>query len=389
MPFLTKASGTTVSFTEAELAQITVQLAAAGQARCSGAQGITHVLVGTSGLLSVDSEWVIGRRLLELHTLEALPANPFGLVFSHGAAQRTLHEALLASGFLGSAPATLADVYMLQTNAEARVYLAEGQLVAEQGVFDTQPAVLKTLVAGANVTLVEDEASVTISSSGTVQTVQPPLALANGDLTIDLAAYATVAELAEKQNALAVEEPLNLTSDVLSLDVGALQAPDVGGGRLLIHNEQVLRLRAASNLYTLDQFAQNCLDVGVVDSPGFDVVTANAINLAGVDVGATLTSLSEAVADPYIERVIAPLTVDEGALSINLGAYALDSELTSLAADVAALETGKQDVLAIANPTVPHQKLILNGVVKALSAGSNIGLAVSDDRITIAQLMHR
>jgi hypothetical protein len=343
MPFLTKASGTTVCFTEAELAQITVQLAAAGQARCSGSQWITHVLAGTSGLLSVDSEWVIGRRLLELHTLEALPANPFGLAFSHGAAQRTLHEALLASGYLGSAPATLAEVHMLQTNGEARVYLAEGQLVAEQGVFDMQPAALKTLVAGANVALAEDESTVTISSSGVVQTVQPPLTLADGDLTIDLAAYATVAELAEKQNALAVEEPLNLTSDVLSLDVDALQAPDVGGGRPLIHNDQVLRLRAGSNLFTLDQYAQNRLDVGVVDSPALDVVTANGLNLGGVDVGATLTNLSDAVADPYIDSVVAPLAVDaEGQLSINLSAYALDSELTSMAADVAALETGKR-----------------------------------------------
>jgi hypothetical protein len=277
MPFLTKASGETISYTEAELAQIIVQLAAAGQARCSGSQGITHVLVGTSGLLSVASEWVIGRRLLELHTIEALPANPFGLAFSHGAAQRTLHEALLASGYLGGLPGALAEVHMLQTNGETKAYLAEGQLVADQGIFDTQPAVLKSLVAGANVALTEDEATVTIPSSGAVQTVQPPLTLADGDLSIDLADYATTAELAEKQNALAVEEPLNLTSDVLSLDVGALQAPEAGGGgRPLIYNDQVLRLRAGSNMFTLDQYAQNCLDIGVVDSPAFDVVTANA-----------------------------------------------------------------------------------------------------------------
>jgi hypothetical protein len=165
MPFLTKASGVTVSYTDAELAQITLQLAAAGQARCSSSQGITHVLVGTSGLLSVDSEWVIGRRLLELqHSIEALPANPFGLALSHGAAHRTLHEALLGSGYLGGNPETLAEVFMLQTNGEAKSYLTEGELAADPGVFDVQPAVLKALV-----TITEDEATVTISSSGAVQ----------------------------------------------------------------------------------------------------------------------------------------------------------------------------------------------------------------------------
>ena len=40
MQYVTKASGEVVSYTNKALTQITVQLAAAGQARCSGEKGL-------------------------------------------------------------------------------------------------------------------------------------------------------------------------------------------------------------------------------------------------------------------------------------------------------------------------------------------------------------
>jgi hypothetical protein len=206
--------------------------------------------------------------------------------------------------------------------------------------------------------------------------VQSPLELTNGDLSIDLSAYATTAELAEKQNALAVEEPPNLTNDVLSLGVDTMQAPEAGGGgRPLIYNDQVLKRRAGSNLFTLDQYALNCLDVGVIDSPAFDIVSANGLNLGGVNVGATLTNLSDAVANPNIDSVVPPLAVDaEGELSINLSAYARDSDLTSVAADVA----GKQDALTAGSAAGPHAPVLVGYTVQALVAGPQLA-AIADN----------
>jgi hypothetical protein len=355
MLHLIKSSGEQVSFTEAELQQIVVQLAAAGQGRCSGSRGLTHVLVGPGSLLTLDTEWIIGRRLMELHSVEPLGTNPYGLAFSQGAAQRTLYEALLASGYVGAEPSSLAEVFMLQSVGNPQTYLEAGQLVASQGIFESQPAKLKTLVAGSNVALSADATTVTISATGAVQSVEAPLALDDGVLSVDLSDYATVAELAEKQNALAVEAPLNLTSDVLSLDVDALQAPEAGGGgRPLIYDGQVLRLRAGFNLYSIDQYAQNCLEIGTVSDPSFGVVTASTLNLAGVNVGTSLSKLADAVANPLISSVAPPLAVDAGQLSVNLSPYALDSDLTSLAADVAALETGKQDALTVGDPGKAH-----------------------------------
>jgi hypothetical protein len=102
-------------------------------------------------------------------------------------------------------------------------------------------------------------------------------------------------------------------------------------------------------------------------------------SLDGVNVGATLTSLSEAVASPFIDSVVAPLAVDaEGQLSINLSPYALDSDLTSLAADVAALETGKQDVLTAGSAAGPHVPLLVGSTVQALVAGPHLA-AIADD----------
>ena len=79
------------------------QLTASQQAFCVGPSGTQYVLVGPS-VFVIDVEWSIGRRLVEIHSLESNPSFPYGISFEHLASHRTFYEALQASGYIGAEP---------------------------------------------------------------------------------------------------------------------------------------------------------------------------------------------------------------------------------------------------------------------------------------------
>ena len=101
--YLTKASGQQLSWTTLELPTVLTQLTASQQAFCVGPSGTQYVLVGPS-VFVIDVEWLIGRRLVEIHSLEPNPSFPYGISFEHLASHRTFYEALQASGYIGAEP---------------------------------------------------------------------------------------------------------------------------------------------------------------------------------------------------------------------------------------------------------------------------------------------
>ena len=91
-----------------------------------------------------------------MHDIIYEPANTPPLEFRAGAANKTFDQALLDSGYLGSIPAVLSDVHWAIFEVAPGVYLADSNMVADEGIFGGAPARLKAVVAGSNVSLDED-----------------------------------------------------------------------------------------------------------------------------------------------------------------------------------------------------------------------------------------
>ena len=193
--FLILHDGRQVEFTEQELGSTLSRLQALDQSYCTGSYDVAHIRVGGS-LLLLDVGWVTGRRLLESFAIAQDLSRPFGLRFSAGSAQYSLEEALSAAGYVGAAVTELSQVYMAMFAAAAQGYLAPGQLVADVGAFQTSPAVLKVLEAGAGVTITE-------------QTDKLVLAAAADTSALEASVAANTAALATKQDALSVTAPFS------------------------------------------------------------------------------------------------------------------------------------------------------------------------------------
>ena len=83
-------------------------------------------------LAAVDVDAPYNRRLLEMHEAKYEPANTPPLEFKAGAANKTLDQALLDSGYLGTIPAVLSDVHWAIFEIAPGIYLADSNFVADE-----------------------------------------------------------------------------------------------------------------------------------------------------------------------------------------------------------------------------------------------------------------
>ena len=94
-------------------------------------------------LAAVDVDAVWNKRLLEMHDVVYEPSNTPPLEFRAGTANKTLDQALLDSGYLGSIPAVLSDVHWAMFEVAPGIYVADSNLVANEGSFGGAAARLK------------------------------------------------------------------------------------------------------------------------------------------------------------------------------------------------------------------------------------------------------
>ena len=161
---LTLHNSTTVSWTQSELAQTLLRLEAQNQSYCLGSYDTAHIRVG-GALLILDVGWPVGRKLIESYLIGSDATLPYGISFTLGQAQYTLNQALAGASYVGHTTPTLAEVYMGLYSGGTQLYISPGQLVLDSGGFQTRPAQLKTLAAGANVMLTESEGEIIITST--------------------------------------------------------------------------------------------------------------------------------------------------------------------------------------------------------------------------------
>ena len=126
-----------MSWTQSELAQTLARLESQNQSYCLGNYDTAHIRVGGS-LLIVDVGWPVGRRLLESYQVGSDTTFPHGIKFTLGQAGYTLTQALAGAGYFGPS-STLAHVYMGLYGGGAQFYLTPGQLVLDDGAFQTRP----------------------------------------------------------------------------------------------------------------------------------------------------------------------------------------------------------------------------------------------------------
>lgn len=166
---LIKADGSTHSWTAEDLSAVLARMIAGGQAVCVGANGIA-MMNARDGLLLVDAEWVIGRRLTELFTVEARSGQPYGIGFINDSVVVSVNTALESCAYSGIIPITdLAQVHMVYYDAGSSKYAQDAsasgvKLVKSEGVLGGDSAKIKTLLAGTGVTLDGGTDSVTISA---------------------------------------------------------------------------------------------------------------------------------------------------------------------------------------------------------------------------------
>ena len=166
---LIKASGDTHSWTALELGAILARMLASEQVLCVGAEGIAF-MNARDGLLLVDAEWTIGRKLTESFTVEARSGQPYGIGFISGATVVSVNAALSQCGYSGTTPvANLASVYMLYFDVSSAKYAQNATvsgvgLIQSEGILGGASAKIKTLIAGSGVTLDGGTNSVTVSA---------------------------------------------------------------------------------------------------------------------------------------------------------------------------------------------------------------------------------
>ena len=156
MATLTRRNGGLVTFSTAELNTILSALRLSGQARAFN-NDVAFMSTET-GLLLGDTSWNVGLRLAETFDVRQDDTLPFGLAFFADEARYDVHQALAASGYVGSLPLTnLAHAALAFWGSEGRFYVTTAgsgtSLVASEGLFGGLAGRIRSLQAGSGISV--------------------------------------------------------------------------------------------------------------------------------------------------------------------------------------------------------------------------------------------
>ena len=221
---LSRANGTSKSFTSAELAGTLVNLELSNNQHFT-ADDIAFVRLSATRLLLMDTLGLHARRALEQYTFHFDNTMPHDLRLHSGNLEFNLNDGLDAIGFSALTPvAALANVNMaLFTSAASEQYLAQTDLVKTQGNLGVAPAELKALAAGNNMVITSDENTVTLESQG-----DPVVYGATSDVDDPLFGLNAGTLNAEHNHALQFVSPLSVVHKNLGAGtVAGVSHPDV------------------------------------------------------------------------------------------------------------------------------------------------------------------
>ena len=189
MATLLRVSGAEVSWTSAQLSQILGRMLAASQNSQQTSDGLAF-LASPLGLLIADVRWSVGRRLIELFTVEPSQGFDGGVAFVNAGRSLPLAQALQAAGYAGTATFREAHLAFFETGGNSYVQTlgteADGlSLFANPGLFGGDPARALRLKQGSNVVLAITENSLVVSAlapslDGYVQRTFAPSASTGG-----------------------------------------------------------------------------------------------------------------------------------------------------------------------------------------------------------------
>ena len=123
-------------------------------------------------LLLVDVEAAANRRLTEMFKLSADAARRFGVVLRQGASTYNLLEAIRSPGYFVADNTTLPELWMQSYGLGDADAVEAGQLVLDTGSWNARAARLRTLTAGAGVTVSTSGNQLAVRASGVDNTLR-------------------------------------------------------------------------------------------------------------------------------------------------------------------------------------------------------------------------
>lgn len=305
----TTASGTTVEYTDIELASLATGLNAANQTDIIGQYSVAFHRLTTGRLFLLDTTTSYGRRLHELFEIGYNAANPHGLQFTSGSSAYTLDQALLAVGYSGATPVTLAAIYAATWDNVTDHYLNASQLVASSGTFASNPASLKDIAAGTGVAITSDASSVTVSAALGNKT-------GSGSEILDTSAQKLKRLLAGTGVSIADDgSDLTITSTVGNFNNNGLSLVDVPTQRIkTLVPSGITTLSEANGLVSVGINLSNASSGGAMlpmSASRTSLLSGNGVKQLDVDAPLTLTDAAGVV------TIGGGLTISDGTTDYN------------------------------------------------------------------------
>jgi len=164
MTVLSRANGSSITYTAVELASLLTTLEASNNTH-TVASGVAFVRIGPLQLLLLDVDALSCRKLFETYAIHYDATNAFNLKFSAANINFNLDGALSAVWYNGLTPVTQLSSIHAATYvvAKATPYIEAHNLVKDQRNFGVEAAEIKTLVGGQGCTLAESLDSIVVN----------------------------------------------------------------------------------------------------------------------------------------------------------------------------------------------------------------------------------
>ncbi len=387
---LVKADGRLLAYTQETLSRILGDLRAGNQNYCLGASGAAFMRAAPAGLLLLDVDYGLNRRLTETFQASQSATAPFGIVLSQGAASYTVSDAYAALGYAGSLGA-LGDVYAaFWEQADTAKYLLEGgdgSLVKSGGLFGSQAASLKTLAASGELSLTStaDEVQLSVAplaSAGGVSLLQDSRTLkgltAGAGISIQDGASLTLSAAGLQASSLLPGYNVNISPEGQNLRISTGPLLSAGSGTELLHTNLDLDGNPASQVVkSLDAGSGIALDptgnvvsvrtsvpfANIGSSSAQDVLTGNGFRRIAGAAGVTVSTLPDAQ-------------------TLEVSGSALETRLTALEA---APITGNSSLVQHSVPSEFLDNVTVRGVLSVGQDSSNWILQARSDGIDCNQ----